>query len=148
MARALTTYGAIKNGVLAIDNRQQFRAALSQWPDLEVEITVRAISQKRSSAANGYYFGTVVSIAQQVINTEQGENYTKNQIHALLREQCNSVEHTSPTGKAYFITNDTHELTGPEFYAYVERVRYWLLDFWGADTPDPQKRETENSQFP
>ncbi|NID09411.1 hypothetical protein [Fibrivirga algicola] len=148
MAREVITYGNVTKGKLSIVERAQFLDSLGNWQDCEVELIVKKIEPHRSNPANRYYWGVVVKIARQVINLELGEYYSRDKIHEMLKAECNTVEHDTQSGRMVMVVRDTHDMPHSEFCEYVERCRFWLLNFWGADTPDPVKILTTKDALP
>lgn len=142
MAKQSITYGNITDGNLSLVDRDKFVDSFRGWPDCQIELTVKQLEPRRSDPANRYYWGAIVPIARAVINQEWQDQLTKEQVHNILKENNNLVEHETPSGRTIMIVRDTHDMPHSEFCQYVERCRMWLLEFFGCDTPDPQKMLT------
>ncbi len=139
MARKSQTYGKVTGGKLSLLARDRFVNSFRNWDDCEIELVVKQVEPKRSDPANRYYWGVIIPIAMQTINDEWGATYGKEHIHQILKEHCNQVDHETSSGRVIRIAQDTHDMPHSEFCQFVERCRGMLVEYFGVDTPDPQK---------
>lgn len=130
------------------DNEKHKRVLYESMKGLHGPHRVR-ISESRSgrtNAQNAWYWATTVTGLQNFLN-EQGEPYTKEQAHEILKAKFLSEPVPDPnTGEVLtWRVKSTTELTTKEFAEYHDNCRNWLREMFGIDTPNPEEKETTNA---
>jgi hypothetical protein len=118
----------VVDGTPVYDFPGAVRAALSRFNDLKIIITVQAWTQRRSIAANNYYFGVLVEAFSEYTG------YTKDECHAMLKQMfaierkfvCN--EATGEIIREVEVPLLTRGMDKKRFAQYVTDVESFLLD--------------------
>ena len=99
-------------------------------------IAVTRYRPRRSDRQNRYYWPCFVQPLGEFLR-DQGEPYTDNQAHAILKQMFlrQTVE---INGERVDITRSTADLDTAEFNAYLDQCAAWLADSLGIIVPDPQ----------
>jgi hypothetical protein len=135
---------AIVLGKLEIDpsHRAALQAALAQWVDGPVTITVEQPQATRSQQANRYYWGVVV----KALSDHTG--YAPTEMHDVMKAKFipRIVALRRANGSVigeYVIGGSTAVLFTWEFFEYVEHIRQWAFEDLdcGIPPPDPEWRE-------
>ena len=132
-----------REGRLVINNadRPVFINEISKHPGKSVMVKVCLDGKKRSGEQNNYYYGVVVSLIQSAITEEWGEPMTKDDVHELLKQQCNWIEKTSTvTGESVKVARSTANLSTVEFEEYLERCRRFAVEFLNLVIPLPNEQ--------
>lgn len=123
----------IKDGV--IQNRKAVKLLFEQ-KDGRYLVEISG-ADKRSNQQNRYYFGLVVPMIQKAINSH-GSNYTKEEIHELLKAQFNLSDFVNTeTGECISIPISTTRLNKEQFSEYITRIQAWAADLLLLVIPDP-----------
>lgn len=131
------------NGRLVISDsdRVMFLSQISKERNKSVVIRVKISGKQRSLWQNNYYYGVVVALVQSAISEEWGETMTKEDVHELLKQQCNWVEKFSHhTGESIKVARTTTSLSTVEFEEYLERCRRFAAEFLNIDIPLPNEQ--------
>jgi hypothetical protein len=127
--------------VISPDERAEFLAEISRKRNKGCRVKVVVDGKKRSLEQNSYYYGVVVGILKNCIQDEWGERMTKEDVHEILKTQCNWQEHFSKqTGESIKVAQSTATLTTVEFEEYLERCRRFAQDFFGVTIPLPNEQ--------
>ena len=127
------------------ENKRQLYECLKGLKGLHrVQLTVAR--QGRSSLQNRLYWGTAVTEFQKFLN-EQGEPYTKEQAHEILKGKFLREDVPDPTTGELLTerVKSTTELDTNEFAEFYDQCRAWLKDMFGIDTPEP-RQETSDAE--
>lgn len=130
-------------GRLCIDStdRPLFLSQISKERNKSVVIRVKVSGKQRSCWQNNYYYGVVVNLIREAISEEWGEPMTKDDVHTLLKQQCNWVEKFSQqTGESIRVAATTTNLSTVEFEEYLERCRRFALEFFNLEIPLPNEQ--------
>ncbi len=109
-----------------------------QWVGRTVTVTEEKLT--RSQKQSRYYWGVVLEVA----HTEGGQ--PKDDIHDAMCERFlpnerKQIEFFSKiTGEAWTASIDhrrSSKLSRTDFMDFVENVRLWIAEFYGATCPDP-----------
>jgi hypothetical protein len=143
--REYSTTARIVGGHLQVRNRQRFDAAIRQFRDGEVIVTVERAYATRSEAQNAYYFGVVLNYLHQ--HTEQGvddlHEYCKHRFNATVLMVCDKDGVIIGEERIGQSTAKMNKLT---FGEYIERIRQWMLDDLHILTPDPDPNWRTNPE--
>jgi hypothetical protein len=137
-------HGAMVRGKLRLIAPRALSEALTTWDDGPVTVTVERPAATRSVQANAYYWGVVVAALADYTG------YTPDETHDILKMQFLSkalaLARKNGTVVAEFVVGgSTTQLTSPEFFDYVERIRQWAFEELDVNMPppDPGWRQAE-----
>ncbi len=127
--------------IIDFDDRDQKRRFLTLAGALQgpQEVTIKPWKPRRSNRANSFYFAVVVAALRQFL-AEQGDNYSVDECHDLLKTRCLGTVKVFNRKTGEFIAEKSlgsAMLDTSEFSAYVERCIAWLADF-GIEVPSPE----------
>ena len=129
----IETFVHIKNG--EITNKQAVKKAFL-LPNGKYAVTIKRAG-KRSIQQNRYYFGVVVEMIQEKVNS-YGDNFSKEDIHDWLKEKFNYKEVVfKNTGELEKIPQSTTKLNTVEFEEYLEKVKHYAATSLDLIIPDP-----------
>ena len=139
--KKIETYGEIKGGQLKIAKRQQFFEAISLIKDCRVRVIVEKLYKKRTTPQNAYYWAIIVTTWQEIIHTEWGENWNKEQTHEFLKANFNYDEIINEaTGEILRKTKSTTELTTTEMELFNELCRNNAFEMFNVVIPLPNEQ--------
>lgn len=122
------------------DEKPLLLSVLSEWRGKEITLEVRLNRRRRSGQQNSYYWKVVVGLVRKALMEEHGEMYTKDEVHGILKQQCNWREITNEeSGESIKIPKSTRDLNTLEFEEYEERCRRFAAEFLGVDIPLPNE---------
>jgi hypothetical protein len=142
--RPLTLGGRVVDGVLHLDSRNLFDAALkhADW-QRRVVVTIQPEEQKRSSRANAFLWAVVYG--QVIVPALRDAGYrdmTAERVHELMKDRHLSEVVISPlTGEEKRVPRSTTTLTPEEFGEFLERTMCDFAELLGCSFPEPRKHE-------
>jgi hypothetical protein len=113
--------GKVERGRIVLDNRNGFQTHLASFEGKRVELILRERTAERSDSANKYYHGVVVAMLADHLG------YTKQEMHATLKEQFGIVS--------------TTKLTIQEMQDYITQVIRFAATEFQIYIPDPDSVE-------
>lgn len=119
-----------ETGKLKLSNAKEFARYLLTLKDKDVELTVKAWSQRRSDAENRYYWGVVV----EILANEFG--YLPDEMHEILKAKFLRRWATGKVG-AFPFAGSTATLQTKAFQEYLETIRTWALSEHHINIPLP-----------
>lgn len=146
--RNYQTSGAIKDRKLVLDDSYSFKTAMWRMRPGRVTVTVEQEKDRRSAAANRYYWGVVIKlIAEETGQPEQD-------IHDDLRDRFLRKTMTYTDKRTGLIherefARGSSGLSVAEFYEFVENARLFAAEFLGMRIPDPDpeyRRQLEKAR--
>lgn len=135
--------GRVEHGVLHLDSRKVFDAALrhESW-QRRVVVTVAPEEQRRSLRANAYLWGVVYKLAVPLLHAAGLENISAEHLHSLMKERHNYADIIDPfTGEIRRVALDTKNLDVEKFGIFIELVMADLAELLGVSFPEPRKHE-------
>lgn len=138
-----------KDGRLAVsaDDRPRFLDNIARMAGRRVTIEVRPDGKRRSLPQNSYYWSVVVGLVADGIAEEWGESLTRDEVHDLLKQQCNWTERVSPvTGECIREAQNTRNMTTTQFEDYLERCRRFAAEFLNISIPLPNEQQEMDFQ--
>ena len=139
--RELKIYGSITNGKLSIYHQDKYKENIQLFGDCEVVIEITRKTRKRSNKQLGYYFAGVVPIIKQGLEELQGEPFSTEEVHELLKMYCNGFDIVNlETGEVIRIGRETKGMETWQFEEYLERCRRWAKNFLGIEIELPNKQ--------
>lgn len=106
---------------------------------------------RRSDAQNRYYWAVVVPMFADFLR-EQGEQYTNEDAHEVLKAAWLRKSIHKPDGELLCESiGSTAKLTTSEFIDYIDRCVVWLADMFHIVVPNPgeyrvREPETRNAE--
>ena len=138
----ITANGHIKDGRLKINKTELpvFLHKISTQKNKPVKVIVEA-GGKRSNAQNDYYQGVIVELIRLAINEINGENFTKEDIHAFLKERfLEGEEIHAATGELLNIRKSTTDNTTTKQEEYHEQCRQFAAEYLNIEIPLPNEK--------
>ena len=123
-------------------NRTLIVEAIKLFNGKNVKVTISKIYKKRTEKQNDFYWYIWIPIFQELIMAEWGEYKTKNEVHEILKTNCNYIEKVNEqTGEVLKISRSTTELSSAEWeFEFKNRVRQFALDFFNTTLPEPNEQ--------
>lgn len=120
--------------------KAQMARTLSELRGQQVEVTVTRYKASRSQQANRYLFGVVYALMAAEIGCSVEELHDA-MCAKFLPDERKRLEFVNKlTGETETVEIDprrSSKLKGDAFFAFVESVRLWGVEFLGVITPDP-----------
>lgn len=127
--------GKIKN------NRETLANAIEQFNGKEILIKISLKRKTRSNKQNRYYWAVVVPVWQNLIRTEWGEFYTKNNVHEFLKYNCNFEEIVNEsTGEIIKKSKSTTENSTFDMEVFQEKARQLANEMFSVVIPLPNEQ--------
>lgn len=127
--------------VLNGNDRPAFLNQISKIRNRSVKVRVVVEGKRRSQWQNNYYYGVVVELLRSSLSEEWGEPISKDEMHEILKWQCNWREKVNEaTGETLRIPHTTTDMTTVEFEEYLERCRRFALDWFNLEIPLPNEQ--------
>ena len=127
--------GRVRDGVLHLDKRALFDAALKAWNG-RVTVTVAPEVERRRERANRYYHGVVLKLMAE----ESG--HTADELHELMKLRHLSASLVDPiTGEERRYGKSTAVLSIAGFAQYLEHVMLDGAEWLGISFPPPRRNE-------
>lgn len=126
-------------------NLNRIQQTVKSLEGKEVKIVISEVFKKRSERQNNFYWGVVIPIMQNTM-LDIGNPMDIDDIHLMLRvkflKQIISIN--EETGEVAERVKSTTELSTIEFMDYIAKVRFWAIDFFGVEIPEPNEELTLN----
>lgn len=107
------------------ESRRRAQSRIGALPPGDYELRIEKLSSRRSSQNNRRYWGYVVEPIRCWFS-EQGQEYTREQLHAMLTQEFLPVEiHDPVTGEIRIVGGETKNLDTQAFDDYTMRVEVW-----------------------
>ena len=130
----------VVNGVLS-RNRIPLANAVKQFNGKDITITLEKKRKARSNDQNAYYWGVVVSLIRLAIIEAWGEKKTSNEIHELLKTECNYQERINEeTGEVLKESKSTTNNSTEEQEIFHDLCRRWAFDWFNIEIPLPNEQ--------
>ena len=122
-------------------NRKFLVNCLKEHEGKEIVITIERQRKKHSDIQRGYYFGVIVSLIREAIFNEWGERMDSNEVHELLKTNCNWKEKTNKnTGEIIKVAGSIKQHTTSEQEDFHEDCRRWALEWFNIIIPLPNEQ--------
>lgn len=119
-----------EHGRLVLD-RPLFARGMQSMKRGKVEIVVREAKNRRSSAANRYYWGVVL----RLIADYTGDDV--NSIHEFMKLRFLQPREIHLLGEVFHVSPSSASLDSQQFQEFVENVRRFAAVDLQVETPDP-----------
>jgi hypothetical protein len=126
-------------------NLNRIQQVVKSLEGKEVKIVISQVFKKRSERQNNYYWGVVIPIMQNTM-LDIGNPMDIEDIHLMLRVKFlkQTISINEETGEVAERVKSTTELSTIEFMDFVAKVRFWAIDFFGVEIPEPNEELTIN----
>jgi len=131
---------SVKDGKL-VRNRKALTTSIAEFEGKEILITIQKKQKHHSDNQRGYYFGVIVSCVRLAIAEHWGEKLDSNQVHEILKSECNSFEKVNKeTGEIIKVGKSIKEHTTTEQEEFHEDCRRWAKDWFNIIIPLPNEQ--------
>lgn len=121
-------------------NRKIVLGLIKSFEGKNLILTFDKEIKKRSNPQNQYYWGVIVPLIQEAILTEWGEINSKEEVHELLKFNCNYIEKVNEeTGEILRISKSTTENTTTQQEDFHSNCRKLAKDYFNIDIPLPNE---------
>ena len=96
----------------------------------------------KSSRANRYYWGVVVECCRQGMEALDGNQWSAEEAHELLKQRCNAKELKAGLN-VVLVGKTTKGMAADEFIQYIDRCIKWIYDIFGIVVPSSDDVYTE-----
>jgi len=129
----------IENGKFA-SNKPMIAKILSAYNGHTIDVIFKKRFNKRSNQQNAYYWAVVIPIMQNAIADMWGELYSKEQVHELLKSNCNyeeiGNENTGEVIRRIKSTTENNTINQENFHECCRRL---AKDYFNVDIPLPNE---------
>lgn len=131
------TTATVREGKIRLDDRGGFDDALRRFGDITISIRIEPLAQRRSSAQNRFWHGTVIPEFMKQLNGESPRDKKAfAQMKATLALELIPKTVVDMEGHERIVPGQTSELTVPEFKDLIERAQQ-LGAKYGVYIKDP-----------
>ena len=109
-------YGKVKEKRLEFNSRYEYERTIARYDGLDIEIVIRPLAAKKTSAQDAYYRGVVCKI----LSDHTG--YTRREIHDLLKTEME--------------IDTTTTLSRQEYSEYIAAVIRWSATTYDLYIPN------------
>ena len=93
-------------------NAKTVISAFKSFEGKNLVLILKPLRKTRSISQNAYYWGVVIPIWQNILQSEWGEFYSKEETHEFLKYNCNYVEKVNMgTGEIIRLSKSTTQNT-------------------------------------
>lgn len=139
---ATTFLATIKNGKLQFTSFRAWQTFVSQLEGCAIEVTIKKQSKRKSTQANRYYWGVVVECCRQGMEAMDGNQWTGEEAHELLKCYCNAKELKAGMNTVK-VAKTTKGMESEEFTMYIDRCIKWIYEVFGIHVPSSDDVYTE-----
>jgi hypothetical protein len=129
----------VVNGFLS-KNRIPLTNAVKQFNGKNITIIIKEQEKPRSNDQNSYYWAVIVNMVKLAILNEWGENKSINEVHELLKTECNYIERVNhSTGEVLKDSKSTTENSTKEQELFHDLCRKFALEWFNIEIPLPKE---------
>ena len=122
-------------------NRKALANTIAEFNGKEIIITIEKKRKKHSDLQRGYYFGVIVNLIRLAIFEQWGDRVDSNQVHELLKQNCNWTERLNPgTGEIIKVAQSIKQHTTTEQEEFHEECRKFGKEWFNIDIPLPNEQ--------
>lgn len=121
-------------------NINQIQQIVKSFEGKEIVLTFSKLNKKRSQKQNSYYWGVVIPIMKNTM-LEIGNPMDEDDIHLMLRVKFlkEIISINEETGEVCERVKSSAELSTVQYMNFMSEIRFWALDFFGVDIPEPNE---------
>ena len=139
--KAIKSFGHIKSGKLHIDKLKQVNEIISLSEDCQVKMTISKLYATRSNEQNGYYWGVIVNIWQDIMLESSQEYYNIDEMHNFLKNNFNSEDFVCEnTGLILTKPKSTTKNSTVDQEIYHQKCRDSAYENFNVEIPLPLKQ--------
>lgn len=127
--------GRIVNGLLCMENADEYQAYLSTLEGREVAVVVTRWTRTTSNPQYAYYYGVVLKL----LSDHTG--FTRDEMDDILKDMFLYEYATLPSGQLIRKKISKTVVTTKEFAEFIEEVKRWASIELGVVIPDPDEVE-------
>ncbi|TWP23108.1 hypothetical protein ETU10_08410 [Apibacter muscae] len=124
-------------------NRHLVTKIFQAYEGKNLKLTFESEGKKRSNPQNAYYWGVIVPLIQEGIFNEWGEYMSKEQVHEMLKYNCNYKEivneNTGEIIRSVRSTSDNSTITQEDYH---EKCRRLAFNYFNVEIPLPNEELT------
>lgn len=136
----LLSYGRVTNGLLKLNNKNEFVKDIANFEGKEIVITIEIKTKKRSLKQNKYYWGVVVPLVKEGM-IGVGYRMTKETTHEYLISNFNIIELVNEhSGEILKSIGRTSEMNTKEMIDYFAKITLWSVTYLGVEIPEPNEQ--------
>lgn len=104
----------------------------------QVSVTIGQRKKTRSQNQNRYMWGVLIPAIQRAMR-EEGNLYTPEDIHYIMKIRLGFYRLIELNGFSFKVAEPTRTMSTKDFMAYVEIYQSWALENLGIRIPDPNE---------
>lgn len=118
------------------------KQAVQQFEGKEITLIFKRKYKQRSKQENAFYWSVWVPILQRAIKETWGELKSPNEIHEIVKLNCNYEEKINEnTGEFIRIPKTSTRLNTYEWeFEFKQKIRQFAQDFLNVDLPEPNEQ--------
>lgn len=123
-------------------NKDFIRDAVQQFEGKEIKLIFKRKYKQRTNEENAFYWGVWVPILQRAIREAWGEVKTPNEIHEIIKLNCNYEEKVNEENGMFIrIPKSSTKLNTYEWeFEFKQKIRQFALDFFNVILPEPNEQ--------
>ena len=123
-------------------NKDFIRDAIQQFEGKEIKLIFKRKYKQRTNEENAFYWGVWVPILQIAIRETWGEVKTPNEIHEIIKLNCNYEDKVNEENGLFIrIPKSSTKLNTYEWEVeFKQKIRQFALDFFNVVLPEPNEQ--------
>ena len=131
---------SIQNGKIK-RNAKTVIDAFKSFEGKNLTLILKPFRNTRSVSQNAYYWGVVIPIWQNILKTEWGEFYSKEETHEFLKYNCNYLEKVNTdTGEIIRLSKSTTQNTTSDQEDFHLKCRQLAEEMFSVIIPLPNEQ--------
>jgi len=125
-----------KDGIENFEKPSEYREIIKGLPATRHVMEIKKYSDRRTLGANGYYWKIVISYFMSemgLVDSKSNKNYMH---YTVLADELRRIPDPLRPGKT--MIQETHTMTGSEFWKYIKRCEYLFNDMFNGSFPPPK----------
>ena len=115
--------------------------AFKAFEGKNLTLILMPLKKQRSVSQNAYYWGVVIPIWQNILKTEWGEFYSKEETHEFLKYNCNFLEKVNTdTGEIIRLSKSTTQNTTSDQEDFHLKCRQLAEEMFSVIIPLPNEQ--------
>ena len=117
--------------------------AFKSFEGKNLTLVLMPLKKQRSVSQNSYYWGVIIPIWQNILKTEWGEFYSKEETHEFLKYNCNYLEKVNTdTGEIIRLSKSTTQNTTSDQEDFHLKCRQLAEEMFSVIIPLPNEQIT------
>ena len=115
--------------------------AFKAFEGKNLTLILMPLKKQRSVSQNAYYWGVVIPIWQNILKTDWGEFYSKEETHEFLKYNCNFVEKVNTdTGEIIRLSKSTTQNSTTDQEEFHLKCRQLAEEMFSVMIPLPNEQ--------